>query len=96
MTPPGSYSYGAWHGGPDPLAPPVDLRAALEAIGQDVMAGASPAAALRELLRRGVGRQPGLDELGRQLWRRRAQIQRTHRLDGTLRQIRELLAEREG
>jgi uncharacterized protein with von Willebrand factor type A (vWA) domain len=91
MTFPERYSYGAWHGGPDPLAPPVDLRAALDAIGQDVMSGSSPAAALRELLRRGVGQQPGLDELSRRLWRRRAQIQRTHRLDGTLRQIRELL-----
>ena len=91
MTVPERYSYGPWHGGADPLAPPIDLRAALDAIGRDVMTGASPAAALRELLRHGVGRQPGLDELGRQVWRRRAQIQRTHRLDGTLRQIRELL-----
>ena len=91
MTVPESYSYGAWHGGADPLAPPVDLRAALDAIGQEVMTGSSPAAALRELLRRGAGQQPGLDELSRRLWQRRAQIQRTHRLDGTLQQIRELL-----
>lgn len=85
------YDYGAWHGGPDPLAPPLDLRAALDAIGHDVMAGSSPAAALRELLRRGVGAQRGLDELTRKLWQRRSQIQRDHRLDGTLREVRELL-----
>jgi uncharacterized protein with von Willebrand factor type A (vWA) domain len=85
------FDYGAWHGGPDPLAPPLDLRAALDAIGQDVMAGSSPAAALRELLRRGVGAQRGLDELTRRLWERRARIQREHRLDGTLREVRELL-----
>ncbi|HEY3262020.1 MAG TPA: VWA domain-containing protein [Pseudonocardiaceae bacterium] len=91
MTVPDSYSYGPWHGGPDPLAPPIDLRAAVDAIGQDVMGGSSPAAALRELLRRGVGQQHGLDELSRRLWQRRAQIQRTHRLDGTLQEIRELL-----
>ncbi|HEY0641732.1 MAG TPA: VWA domain-containing protein [Pseudonocardiaceae bacterium] len=85
------YSYGAWHGGPDPLAPPVDLRAALDAIGEDVMSGSSPAAALRELLRRGVGDRPGLDDLSRRLWQRRSRLQRDHRLDGTLREIRELL-----
>ena len=91
MTTPERYSYGAWHGGPDPLGPPVDLRAALDAIGQDVMSGSSPAAALRELLRRGVGEQAGLDDLSRRLWHRRAQIQRSNRLDGTLQEVRELL-----
>ena len=34
-----SQRYSAYTGGPDPLAPPVDLREALEQIGQDVMAG---------------------------------------------------------
>ena len=34
--------YSAYTGGPDPLAPPVDLREALEQIGQDVMEGTSP------------------------------------------------------
>ena len=31
--------YGRYDGGPDPLAPPVDLAEALDAIGEDVMAG---------------------------------------------------------
>ncbi len=31
--------YGRYDGGPDPLAPPVDLSEALDAIGEDVMAG---------------------------------------------------------
>ncbi|HET8640960.1 MAG TPA: hypothetical protein VFM37_03425, partial [Pseudonocardiaceae bacterium] len=88
---PERYSYGPFTGGPDPLAPPVDLRAALDAIGEDVMSGSSPAAALRELLRRGVGDRPGLDELTRRLWQRRSRLQRRHRLDGTLREVRELL-----
>lgn len=35
--------YSRYTGGPDPLAPPVDLREALDAIGEDVMSGASPA-----------------------------------------------------
>jgi uncharacterized protein with von Willebrand factor type A (vWA) domain len=32
-----------------------------------------------------------MDELARQIWRRRAEITRRHRLDGTLQQVRELL-----
>ena len=47
-----SSRYSAYTGGPDPLAPPVDLREALEQIGQDVMGGTSPRRALSELLRR--------------------------------------------
>ena len=39
--------YSAYTGGPDPLAPPVDLRDALERIGDDVMAGVSPRRAPR-------------------------------------------------
>lgn len=91
MIEPQRFEYGPFSGGPDPLAPPVDLRAALDAIGEDVMAGSSPAAALRELLRRGVGDRTGLDELTRRLMQRRSRLQRRHRLDGTLQQVRELL-----
>ncbi|MGQ0482769.1 MAG: vWA domain-containing protein [Pseudonocardia sp.] len=89
------YSYGPYQDGPDPLAPPFDLRSALDRIGEDVMAGSSPRAALRELLRRGMegpdGRLRGLDELSREIWERRSRLQRDNRLDGTLREVRELL-----
>ncbi|WP_410657785.1 vWA domain-containing protein [Amycolatopsis sp. lyj-112] len=88
---PDGYSYGPWHDGPDPLAPPADLRDALDEIGQDVMAGASPRSALEELLRRGTPRTAGLDELTRRLWQRRSEIQRRHRLDGTLQEVQQLL-----
>jgi uncharacterized protein with von Willebrand factor type A (vWA) domain len=87
------FTYGRYYDGPDPLAPPVDLRDALDAIGQDVMDGRSPRSALEELLRRGTRDSAGLDELTRRLWERRAQIQRRHNLDGTLREVRELLDE---
>lgn len=87
------FEYGPWHDGPDPLAPPVDLREALDAIGGDVMDGRSPRSALEELLRRGTPNTSGLDELSRRLWERRARIQRRHNLDGTLREVRELLDE---
>src|SRR5919205_1883792 len=85
------YAYGPYVDGPDPLAPPVDLRAALDEIGRDVMEGASPRSALQELLRRGTRGQRGLDELTREVWQRRSRLQRENRLDGTLQEVRELL-----
>jgi uncharacterized protein with von Willebrand factor type A (vWA) domain len=91
MTSASRYSYGPWRGGRDPLAPPADLSAALDQIGREVMNGASPRAALRELLRRGLPGTRGMDELARRIWQRRAEITRRHRLDGTLQQVRELL-----
>lgn len=93
MTASDRYSYGPYHDGPDPLAPPLDLREALDRIGRDVMEGSSPRNALQELLRRGTRTMPGLEELTRRLWQRRAEISRSHRLDGTLQQVRELLEE---
>ncbi|MBB5918051.1 uncharacterized protein with von Willebrand factor type A (vWA) domain [Nocardia transvalensis] len=93
MTIPDRYSYGPYHEGPDPLAPPLDLREALDQIGRDVMEGGSPRSAFEELLRRGMRDTSGLDELTRRLWQRRSEISRRHRLDGSLQQIRELLDE---
>jgi uncharacterized protein with von Willebrand factor type A (vWA) domain len=87
------FVYGQYYDGPDPLASPVDLRDALDAIGRDVMDGRSPRSALEELLRRGTRDSAGLDELTRRLWERRARIQRRHNLDGTLQEVRELLDE---
>ena len=85
------YAYGPYTDGPDPLAPPVDIRAALDEIGRDVMEGSSPRTALQELLRRGMGERRGLDDLTREIWRRRSRLQRENRLDGTLQEVRELL-----
>jgi uncharacterized protein with von Willebrand factor type A (vWA) domain len=83
--------YGPYVDGPDPLAPPVDIRAALDEIGRDVMEGSSPRSALQELLRRGTRERRGLDELTREVWQRRNRLQRENRLDGTLQEVRELL-----
>ncbi len=83
--------YGPYVEGPDPLAPPFDLRAAMDEIGRDVMEGSSPRAAMQELLRRGLGERRGLDDLTREVWQRRSRLQRENRLDGTLQQVRELL-----
>ena len=77
--------------GGDPLAPPVDLAEALDAIGQDVMAGYSPEHAMREFLRRGGADQAGLDELARQVAEKRRDILQRNNLDGTMQEVRELL-----
>ena len=77
--------------GGDPLAPPVDLAEALDAIGEDVMAGYSPERAMREFLRRGGRDQAGLDDLARRVAERRRELTQRHNLDGTLEQVRELL-----
>ncbi len=77
--------------GGDPLAPPVDIAEALEAIGEDVMAGYSPERALREFLRRGGRDRTGLDDLARRVAERRRELLQRHHLDGTLQEVRELL-----
>ncbi len=83
--------YGPYDGGPDPLAPPVDVAEALDAIGQDVMAGYSPERAMQEFLRRGGRDQTGLDDLARRVAERRRELLQRHHLDGTLQEVRELL-----
>lgn len=83
--------YGAWHGGPDPLEPPFDVRQALDDIGDDVLAGMSPRSALNRLMRLGPGGRNGLDALRQAARNRARELRRNHRLDGTLDQVRELL-----
>ncbi|MGA0565733.1 vWA domain-containing protein [Rathayibacter sp. KR2-224] len=77
--------------GGDPLAPPVDLAEALDAIGEDVMAGYSPERAMNEFLRRGGRDQKGLDDLARRVAERRRDMLRRHNLGGTLQDIQKLL-----
>src|SRR6266536_2594179 len=83
--------YGAYHGGPDPLKAPYDIRRAIDEIGDDVLAGMSPRAALNRLLRRGASGRNGLDSLRRQARDRARELRRSGQLDGTLQQVRELL-----
>lgn len=82
--------YRKYDGG-DPLAPPVDLAEALDAIGQEVMAGYSPERAMREFLRRGGKDRQGLDDLARRIAEKRRDLLKRHNLDGTMQQVRELL-----
>ena len=85
--------YSRYTGGPDPLAPPVDLRDALEQIGRDVMEGSSPRRALSELLRRGTQNMRGADRLAAEANRRRRELLQQNNLDGTLQDIKKLLDE---
>lgn len=82
------YRYGAWHGGPDPLAPPYDVRSALDELGRDVLAGGGLREALRDLLRRGLEGRRGLDALQDRLRRQRARARRRGDLGGVLDQVR--------
>lgn len=93
MSNPGAARYGAWHGGPDPLEPPFDVRRALDEIGDEVLDGESPGDALRRLLRRGMDDLPGLDSLRRQVRERQREARRRGQLDGTLQQVKELLGQ---
>jgi uncharacterized protein with von Willebrand factor type A (vWA) domain len=85
------YRYGAYHDGPDPLAPPYDARHALDEMGEAVLGGADPGSALRDLLRRGMSGRHGLDDMLRRVRERRREIRDRGRLDGILEQARALL-----
>jgi uncharacterized protein with von Willebrand factor type A (vWA) domain len=85
------FRYGSWRGGPDPLAPPYDVRAAVDAVGADVLAGGSLREALRELLRRGPDGGRGLDELTARARRLRREAMRRGNLDGAVTRAQALL-----
>jgi uncharacterized protein with von Willebrand factor type A (vWA) domain len=57
------FRYGAWQDGPDPLAPPYDVRAAVDEVGERVLQGDSLRDVLRDLVRQGPRQGRGLDEL---------------------------------
>ncbi|MEV0157527.1 VWA domain-containing protein [Micromonospora sp. NPDC050686] len=85
------FRYGQWRGGPDPLAPPYDVRAAVDAVGAEVLAGGSLREALRDLLRRGPQGRGGLDELAARARRLRREALRRGDLDGAVTRSQALL-----
>ena len=87
----GRYRYGTWAGGGDPLAPPLDVRAALDELGADVLEGSSMRDAMRRMLRNGVDGRRGLDALRRDVRRRRQRLQRSGDLAGTIDRVRQAL-----
>ena len=87
----GRFRYGSWRGGPDPLAPPYDVRAAVDRIGADLLSAGNLRDSLRELLREGLDGRGGLDRLADRIRRLRAQARRRGDLGGTLDQVRAAL-----
>ncbi|GHJ09989.1 hypothetical protein TPA0907_43560 [Micromonospora humidisoli] len=85
------FRYGQWQGGPDPLAPPYDVRAAVDSVGAEVLAGGSLREALRDLLRRGPQGRGGLDDLAARARRLRREALRRGDLDGAVTRSRALL-----
>jgi uncharacterized protein with von Willebrand factor type A (vWA) domain len=89
------FRYTPWSGGPDPLAPPYDVREALDELGRDVLAGGSLREALQDLMRRGIGgpdgRRWGLADLEDRVRRMRASARRRGDLGGALDQVRAAL-----
>ncbi len=85
------FRYGAWREGPDPLAPPFDVRGAVDRIGRDVLGGSSLRQALDNLLRRGHGPTKGLDALRELSRMRREELRRRGNLGGAVDQARAAL-----
>lgn len=87
------FRYGAFHGGPDPLAEPVDAGATVDALADRIFDGSSVRDSLRDLLRQGTDSARGLNELRRRLQQRRRDLQESGRLDGLLEKVRDKLDE---
>jgi uncharacterized protein with von Willebrand factor type A (vWA) domain len=85
------YRYGAYRGGPDPLAPPYDVGAAVDDLADRILDGRSVRDAMRDLLQSGSDSMRGLAELRRRIQQRRRELQSSGRLGGTLEEVRELL-----
>ncbi|MDT4990535.1 MAG: hypothetical protein QOH97_427 [Actinoplanes sp.] len=85
------FRYGAWNDGPDPLAPPYDVRAAVDEVGERVLEGESLRDALRDLIRRGPRDGRGLDELRARAHRMRREALRRGNLDGAVTRAQQLL-----
>lgn len=85
------FRYGQWRDGPDPLAPPYDVRAAMDRIGNDLLNSGNLHEALSELLRSGLDGRGGLDALMERIRRQRQRARRRGNLGGTLDQVRGML-----
>jgi len=83
--------YGAFHGGPDPLAPRADAAAGVDEIGKRILEGQSVRDALRDVLRAGSQGRRGLSDMARQLRQRHKELSKSGRMDGLMSDLREML-----
>jgi len=79
--------------GPDPLAPPYDVREALDEMGERILGGDNPRTRSATCCGRGWQERRGLDDLMRRVRERQRELRNAGRLDGMLDQARELLDE---
>jgi uncharacterized protein with von Willebrand factor type A (vWA) domain len=87
----GSYRYGPFNDGPDPLAAPPDVGAGVDELAQRIMRGQSVPEALQDLMREGIGDRTGLADLARRIRERRKALSRSGQMDGLLKDLRDLL-----
>ena len=85
------FRYGAFHGGPDPLAAPPDAAAGVDDLARRILGGQSVAEALRDLLREGADGRQGLQEMARRIRDRKRALEKSGRMDGLLADLRDLL-----
>jgi uncharacterized protein with von Willebrand factor type A (vWA) domain len=83
--------YRSWHEGPDPLAPPFDVRAVVDELGDSLMSGSSLRDALDRLRHGGTRDTPGIDELHRRIAKQRRELARRGDLTGALSSARAAL-----
>lgn len=83
--------YGAFRGGPDPLAPRADAASAVDEVGKRILEGQSVRDALRDVLRSGSQGRRGLSQLSRQLRQRHKELSKSGSMDGLLSDLREML-----
>ena len=84
------FRYGAFHGGPDPLAARPDAAAGVDELARRILDGQSVAEALRDLLRRGTQGRQGLQDMAQRIRERRRQLEQSGRMDGLLEDLRDL------
>src|SRR3954447_1906953 len=85
------FRYGAWRDGPDPLAPPYDVRKAVDEVGERVLRSDNLRDALRDLIRHGPREGRGLEELRARARRMRRDALRRGDLDGAVTRAQQLL-----
>ncbi len=83
--------YGAFHGGPDPLAARADAGAGVDEIGKRILEGQSVRDALRDVLRAGSQGRRGLSQMSRELRKRHKELSKSGRMDGLMSDLREML-----
>lgn len=85
------FRYGAFHGGPDPLAARPDAAAGVDELAKRILDGQSVADALRDLLRSGTQGREGLQDMAQRIRQRRRELEQSGRMDGLLEDLRDLL-----